>query len=340
MGWRTGRPVPQGSWGTWATIEYEGKWKEENCPPPKGTGGRKNQKKITAVRKAKERFQKTRQFAIAQAYACIDEYIRREVGFFKVRDAIADVLEAYSLPCAYHPKMVEFNTVWIIAEMTYFNRDTKKMCCAPLETLREIVARIGKEGAGKTKQKTETKKAANTKNDPGSLKTEKTKQGGTKDQSSAEKEEEAGDRHGNTFAEDTPLMRLYREWFEQTRGKEDRCEPPDIRRFIRKIGETDRELSSTMMRDMEELRLLAIQALCGECSKSYTKQQFDICFRHYIGHPYIFATGRDIRTLHLSMIGLLGKEEFYKVFSEILCNIVQRAMEKKFEEEQRKTITE
>lgn len=40
------------------------------------------------------------------------------------------------------------------------------------------------------------------------------------------------------------------------------------------------------------------------------------------------------------MIGLLGKEEFYKVFSEILCNIVQRAMEKKFEEEQRKTITE
>ena len=340
MGWRTGRPVPQGSWGTWATIEYEGKWKEENCPPPKGTGGRKNQKKITAVRKAKERFQKTRQFAIAQAYACIDEYIRREVGFFKVRDAIADVLEAYSLPCSYHPKMVEFHTVWIIAEMTYFIRDTKKMCCAPPETLREIVARIGKEGAGKTKQKTETKKAANTKNDPGSLKTEKTKQGGTKDQSSAEKEEEAGDRHGNTFAEDTPLMRLYREWFEQTRGKEDRCEPPDIRRFIRKIGETDRELSSTMMRDMEELRLLAIQALCGECSKSYTKQQFDICFRHYIGHPYIFATGRDIRTLHLSMIGLLGKEEFYKVVSEILCNIVQRAMEKKFEEEQRKTITE
>ena len=80
--------------------------------------------------------------------------------------------------------------------------------------------------------------------------------------------------------------------------------------------------------------------MCGECSKSYTKQQFDICFRRYIGHPYIFATGRDIRTLHLSMIGLLGKEEFYKVFSEILCNIVQRAMEKKFEEEQRKTITE
>ena len=147
------------------------------------------------------------------------------VFFFQAEDGIRDFClsrglgdvykrQAYSLPCAYHPKMVEFNTVWIIAEMTYFNRDTKKMCCAPPETLREIVARIGKEGAGKTKQKTETKKAANTKNDPGSLKTEKTKQGGTKDQSSAEKEEEAGDRHGNTFAEDTPLMRLYREWFE------------------------------------------------------------------------------------------------------------------------------
>lgn len=54
MGWKTGRPVPQGSWGTWATIEYEGKWKEENCPPPKGTSGRKNQKKRTRALAAKE----------------------------------------------------------------------------------------------------------------------------------------------------------------------------------------------------------------------------------------------------------------------------------------------
>lgn len=141
MGWRTGRPVPQGSWGTWATIEYEGKWKEENCPPPKGTSGRKNQKKRTSVRKTKEPFRKTRQFAIAQACACIDEYIRREVGFFKVRDAITDVLEAYSLPCAYHPKMIEFNTVWIIAEMTYFDMGMKKISCALPETLREIIGR-------------------------------------------------------------------------------------------------------------------------------------------------------------------------------------------------------
>lgn len=324
MGWRTGRPVPQGSWGTWATIEYEGKWKEENCPPPKGTGGRKNQKKITAVRKAKERFQKTRQFAIAQAYACIDEYIRREVGFFKVRDAIADVLEAYSLPCAYHPKMVEFNTVWIIAEMTYFNRDTKKMCCAPPETLREIVARIGKEGAGKTKQKTETKKAANTKNDPGSLKTEKTKQGGTKDQSSAEKEEEAGDRHGNTFAEDTPLMRLYREWFEQTRGKEDRCEPPDIRWLMSKIEQTDRELSLAMMRDVEEIRLSAVRALCGECSIGDMKRQFSVYFERYIVRPRAHPISRDIRIMLSSMVEILGQEEFYKAFSEILCDIIRR----------------
>lgn len=338
MGWRTGRPVPQGSWGTWATIEYEGKWKEENCPPPKGTGGRKNQKKRARALAAEEcsQKQKIRQFTIAQACACINEYITGEANFYKVRDAIADVFMAYCLPYAYHSKMIGFNTVWIIAEMTCFDRDTKKICCAPPETLREIVVRIGKEGAGKTKQKTETKKTVNTKNDPGSLKTEKNKQSGTKNRSIAEKEEESGDGCGNTLAEDTPLMRLYREWFEQTGEKEDNCEAPDIRWLISKIGQTDRKLSLAMMKDTGELRLSAIRALCGECSIGDMKRQFGVYFERYIVQPGAYPISRDIRAILSSMVEILGEEEFYKAFSEILCAIIRRATEKESEKEQRK----
>lgn len=334
MGWRTGRPVPQGSWGTWATIEYEGKWKEENCPPPKGTGGRKNQKKRTRALAAKEcsQKQKIRQFTIAQACACIDEYITGEANFYKVRDAIADVFVAYCLPYAYHSKMIGFNTVWIIAEMTYFNRKAKKMCRASPETLREIIARIEKEGAEKTNQKTETKKAVNTKNNPDSLKTEKNKQGGTKNQSDAEKEEGAGDGCGNILAEDDPLMRLYRERFEQTGEEEDSCEAPDIRWLINKIERTDRKLSLPMMRDTGELRLSAIRALCGERSIGDMKKQFGVYFERYIVQPSAYPTSRDIRAIFSSMVEILGEEELYKAFSETLRDIIRRAAEK----EQRK----